>query len=63
MKLFVFPEFQPDWWTGLAFAIAENESDARKLIQDNYGSEVYEWGVMEVHELNAPIGFGVSGGG
>lgn len=71
LKLFVWPEFQPDYSKGLAFAIAESEEEAKNLIYEQTdieyeeGSEFYPeypiWGVMEVHPIEK-IAFGIPGG-
>ena len=33
LKLFVWTEFSPDYTSGLAFAIAKDEPEARKLVE------------------------------
>jgi hypothetical protein len=62
LKLFVWPEWAPDWDDGLAFAIAANEEDARKMIiEKEYDTS--SWGPCEVHSLDNPIAFACPGGG
>ena len=63
MKLFVWDEFAPDYSDGLAFAIAESETQARELIVDKHGYPPDVWGNVQVFELNNPIAFCVSGKG
>lgn len=64
LKLFVWTGFSPDWTPGLAFAIAPDETTARKLvIKSHFGIEPSEWGDAKVYRLNARRAFCVSGGG
>jgi hypothetical protein len=63
LKLFIFTEFCPDYTDGLAFAIAKDEVEAKKLILKDRGIEVYEWGSLEIVSLNKKIARCVSGGG
>jgi len=62
MKLYVWTGYSPDWSDGLAFAIAENEVEAKKLIEEKRGFEIYTWGELEIHELNIPYANQVNGG-
>lgn len=63
LKLFVWTDFSPDWTSGLAFAIAKDEEEAKKLVRGEHGIvSDREWGSLEVHELNSPIAFAVTGG-
>ena len=62
LKLFIWTDFCHDWSGGLAFAIAETESEARKLIEKERGYEVYGWGDLEVRPLTHRVGRAVSGG-
>ena len=50
LKLFVWPEFDPDYIAGLAFAIAETEEDAKRIVKLRY-MNVGEWGQVTVHSL------------
>ena len=43
LKLYIWTGFCPDYTYGMAFAIARDESDARKQIEDRKGSKVYDW--------------------
>jgi len=63
MKLYVWTGFSPDYTGGLAFAIAEDESDARKQIESKRGFEVHSWGTLSVHCLDRRVAGSVSGGG
>ena len=63
LRLFVWTGFCPDYTSGLAFAIAKDETGARKLIETERGSSVYEWGELTIHSLNKKIARCVSGGG
>jgi len=71
LKLFVWPDFKADFTSGLAFAIARDESDARYAVlsgmsledreydADNGGTD---WGAVVVLALNSTIGFARIGG-
>lgn len=63
LKLFVWTDFCPDYTSGLAFAIAENESKARQLVAKEKGYEPYEWGTLHTHKLTTRKAYCVSGGG
>jgi hypothetical protein len=63
MKLFVWNAFAPDYNNGLAFAIAETMVQARAMVINVKGYEPFDWGPVQVFELDAPIAFAVSGGG
>ena len=63
MKLFIWTGFSPDYTSGMAFAIAKDESEARKLIEKHRGFKVYDWGELEVRPLNRKVARSVSGGG
>ena len=63
MKLFVWTGFSPDWTDGLAFAIAKTEKEARKLVIAEYGMDAFDWGELEIKDLNEPWAYAVSGGG
>lgn len=62
LKLFVWTNFAPDYTGGFAFAIAENKSEASKLIEEKHGYPPYLWGELKVYSLNKKIAFSVSGG-
>lgn len=62
LKLYVWSEFCPDYTDGLAFAIAADESEARKMIVDKMGFDPSEWGSLIVREINERFAAGVSGG-
>lgn len=63
LRLYVWEDFSPDYTSGLAFAIAESEAKARKLIEKRRGYTVYEWGTLRVYPLTKRIARCVSGGG
>lgn len=62
-KLFVWTKFNPDYRDGLAFAIAENESKARKLIIKKMGFNPPEWGELKIKSLDKRTCEAISGGG
>jgi len=62
MKIYVWDEFAPDYYNGLAVAIAKNHKEAEKQIIKAYGFRPGEWGEYKVYELDKPIGFAISGG-
>jgi hypothetical protein len=63
LKLYVWTNYSPDYTSGLAFAIAKDETEARKLIEETRGFTVYQWGDLKVYPLNKRIAHEVSGGG
>jgi hypothetical protein len=63
LKLYVWTGFSPDYTSGLAFAVARDEADARSLIEKHRGCGVMEWGKLEVHRLDWRVARCVSGGG
>ena len=63
LKLFIWTGFSPDYTDGLAFAIAEDETEARKLIEKDCGYEVYTWGDLEVRSVDHRVARSVFGGG
>jgi len=63
MKLFIWIEFSPDWSGGLAFAIAKDETDARKQIIKKYGHSPSDWGTLKVKPLTQRTCEAVGGGG
>lgn len=63
LKLFVWNGFSPDYTDGLAFAIARNETEAKKLIEKDLFCHVFEWGTLTIKPLNKKTAFSVCGGG
>ena len=63
MNLFVWKNFSPDYSGGLAFAIAKDQQEAMRLVEEERGYEVIVWGDLEVMPLNRKIARSVSGGG
>ena len=62
LKLFVWEDFCPDYTSGLAFAIATDETEARKLVTKSRGCEPYEWGDLTIYPLMRRRAKSVSGG-
>ena len=62
LRLFVWNDFCPDYTSGLAFAIARDEKDARKLIEREQGFTISEWGDLRVYPLTKRHAECVSGG-
>jgi len=62
LKLFVWTKFCPDYTDGLAFAIAENETQARNLIKETLVFEPGPWGPLSIYPLTKRIAFCVPGG-
>jgi hypothetical protein len=63
LQLYIYTHFCPDYTSGLAFSIAENEIEAKQLIEENLGHPVYEWGDLEIRNIKEKVGRGVYGGG
>jgi len=63
LRLYVWDNFNPDYTEGLAFAIAGSEKEARKLIEQDRGFPVSDWGPLCVRPLNQRYATSVSGGG
>ena len=63
LKLFIWTGFSPDYSDGLAFAIAHDETEAKKLVEAYRGFGVSEWGTLEVRRLDYRVARCVSGGG
>ena len=63
LRLYVWPKFAPDYRDGLAFAIAESEEHAKRLILGRLDYDPMDWGPCEEHPLSVAIGFGRHGGG
>ena len=63
LKLYVWEDFSPDYTSGLAFAVASSEADAKKLIEKAFGLWPSASGTLLVYPLNRRIAFAVSGGG
>jgi len=63
LRIFIWSGFCPDYANGLAFAIAKDETEARKLIEKEKGYEVDEWGSLEIRPVSYRVARCVSGGG
>ena len=62
LKLFVWTNFCPDFSGGLAFALASDEVEARRLIEKEYGNSPYDWGELEIYPVTRRVAKCVSGG-
>ncbi len=62
VQLYVWTDFCPDYTSGIAFALAHDEEEARTLIRCAHGDEPGEWGSLTVHDANKIVGYCVSGG-
>jgi hypothetical protein len=62
LKLYVWRDFCPSWSGGLAFAIAYDEEDAKKLVEKSLGMTPSCWGELTVYPLTRKIAESVSGG-
>ena len=66
LRLFIFEGFEPDYTDGLAMAIAEDETHARRLIVDyfekTHGYEPHHWGKLSIFPITKPIARAISGG-
>jgi hypothetical protein len=63
LKLFVWNDFCPDYTSGIAFAIASTEDEARRLIVKECKCEPYTWGTLSKHRLGRKFADCVFGGG
>jgi hypothetical protein len=63
LKLYVWTDFCPDYSGGLAFAIASDELEAKRLIVEKFGYEPWSWGELSVRSLTKKTAQYVSGGG
>lgn len=63
LKLYIWTGYYPVYTGGLAFAIAESEEAARKLIDDKRGHTIrdFEWGDLEIRPLNEPVAYELCG--
>ncbi len=63
LKLFVWTAYNPDYTDGLAFAIAEDETEARKMVLAKSRREPFDWGDLAIYSLTTKIAEYVNGGG
>jgi hypothetical protein len=63
LKLYVWRDFNRDWSSGLAVALASSEAEAMKVVQDAHGWADFGTDPVEVYDIDKPIAFTVSGGG
>ena len=61
MKIYIWTGLNPDYTSGLAFAIAEDETQAKKLITKQKGCELYLIWHLEICDLNTPFAMSVGG--
>jgi len=58
LKLYVWPDFKPDYYSGLAFAIAETIEEAQELIiEEGVGDDTSDWGYIVEYPVNQKIAF------
>jgi hypothetical protein len=62
LMLYVWTGFSPDYADGLAFAIANNEAEARVMIERELGLHVFTWGELSIHPLTERVAYCVQGG-
>ena len=67
MKLYIWNECDSNYTSGIAFAIAESEEEARKLVEEDYrknGGYLYpSLRGLSVHSISKRIGRAEPGGG
>jgi hypothetical protein len=62
LVLFVWTDFCPDYSGGMAFAIAKDETEAKKLIQKDHNFIITSWGDLKIYPLTKRIAQSVVGG-
>ncbi len=62
LQLYVWEGFNPYYTSVLTFAIAKDEAQARKIVEENLSYDPSTWGVLSIHPLNEVFGRAVSGG-
>ncbi len=62
-KLFVWTDFCPDYTSGMAVALAHDETKARKLVVKEYSGEPYQWGELHIYPVTKTFAQCISGGG
>lgn len=62
MRLYVWTNFSRNWTEGLAFAIARDEAEARRLVEEQLGYEPSNWGNLEVRRIDHRVARAVLGG-
>jgi hypothetical protein len=66
LKLFVWQDVLVDWTSGIIFALAENENQAREMVVANYSgtTEIVCREMGKPPEVyDEPVGFALWGGG
>lgn len=63
LRLYVWRDFCPDHTSGIAFAIAKDETEARTLVREFHGREPYQWGDLSSYPVTRKIAFAITGGG
>jgi hypothetical protein len=61
LKLFIYDNFSPNYYYGLAFAIAANEEEAKYIIAGDY-VDSFEWGDVTIKEISEKEGRCITGG-
>lgn len=64
LRLYIWPNFAPDYTGGLAFAIAESEEEAKEMIEkkSGYHYKPTAWGKVEVKTMTIKLARYVDGG-
>ena len=63
-RLYVWDNFCSDYTSGLAFAIARNETDARAQIEKILGFKInHRWGNVKTYPVTQRVAHAVAGGG
>ena len=75
LSLYVWPEFERYFTSGLAFAIAPDLDSARQMVIDSLmsretqfklkkqGRELIDsWGPVTIHPIDAPVSYALCGG-
>ena len=57
LKLYVWEEFEPDYSSGLAVAVATDVRAAKQQVEYIRGYPVSHWGSVKVYSLNKPRAF------
>ena len=63
LRLFIWTDYAPNYTGGLAFAIAKNETDARKQVIKKTGYEPDSWGDLKIKPLTRRTCEVCTGGG
>ena len=64
LKLFVWDDWCPDYSSGVAFAIAESEQQAREMVMEKHGIDPkaeLRWGEVKTYKLTDKVVFAREG--